>query len=92
MRLDCPELRQVRLVYRVLRQVNQFYLALVRRTKVLALVCTTAAQTPVCRGIDRSVLGDRKLLPGQLFHFPLCGFYLPMCKEEEKKKPASRHG
>ena len=36
MRLDCPELRQVQLVYRVLRQVNQFYLAPVRRTKVPA--------------------------------------------------------
>ena len=36
MRLACLELCQVRLVYRVLRQVNQFYLAPVRRTKVPA--------------------------------------------------------
>ena len=36
MRLDCPELRQAQLVFRVLRQVNQFYLTPVRRTKVPA--------------------------------------------------------
>ena len=34
MRLVCLELRQVLLFFRVLRQVNQFYLALMRRTKV----------------------------------------------------------
>ena len=40
MRLACLELRQVWLIFRVLRQVNLFYLAPVRRTKVPARLCS----------------------------------------------------
>ena len=36
MRLDCPVLPQVQLVYHVLLQESLFYLATVRRTQVLA--------------------------------------------------------
>ena len=54
MRLACLELRQVWLVYRVLRQVNQFYLAPVRRTKVPARLFHQTVGTLVCGSIVSS--------------------------------------
>ena len=68
MRLACLELRQVLLAYRVLRQVNQFYLAPVRSTKVPARlfhqICWNACLWQALSGLlryYRSDLGDHKL-------------------------------
>ena len=86
MRLACLELRQVRLVYRVLRQVNQFYLAPVRRTKVPARLfhqnvfgrLSVAAFAGLLR-YHRSDLGDRKLHVAKSEHSKIakCDFLLP---------------
>ena len=86
MRLACLELRQVLLVYRVLRQVNQFYLAPVRRTKVPARlfhqICWNACLWQHCQDLlrhHRSDLGDRKLHVAKSEHSKVakCGFLLP---------------
>ena len=86
MRLDCPVLRQVQLVYNVLRQVNQFLFgncaphpgASASLSPDVFRRLSVAAFAGLLR-YHRSDLGDRKLHVAKSEHSKIakCGFLLP---------------
>ena len=86
MHLVCPVLPLAQLVYHVLLQGSQSYLATVRRTQMLALFLSpdvfrrlsVAAFAGLLR-FHRSELGDRKLhvAKSELSKIAKCGFLLP---------------